>query len=136
MGYPSVFPTGTTVYNPKKCWNGYTIYPAIGVGAVLVDMNGNISNIWEGFHGMPNKILPGGYVMGCTGLRNPKYGHQDHKDLVQVDWDGNTVWKFDKYEYIEDPGEDSVRSTKIKDGVSGFDQPIQECIESDALDGN
>jgi hypothetical protein len=106
MGYPSVFPTGTTVYYPEKCWNGYTIYPAIGVGGVLVDMNGNISNIWEGLHGMPNKILPGGYVMGCTGLRNPKYGHQDHKDLVQVDWDGNTVWKFDKYEYIEDPGEE------------------------------
>jgi hypothetical protein len=69
-------------------------------------MNGNISNLWEGLHGMPNKILPGGYVMGCTGLRNPKYGHQDHKDLVQVDWNGNTVWKFDKYEYIEDPGEE------------------------------
>ena len=27
MGQPSVFPHGTTIYNPEKCWNGYTIVP-------------------------------------------------------------------------------------------------------------
>ena len=34
----TVFPTGTTVYNPEKCFNGYTLYPSktTGVGAVLV----------------------------------------------------------------------------------------------------
>ena len=31
---------------------------------------------------------------------------QDQTDLVQVDWDGNIVWKFDKAEYVEDPGEE------------------------------
>jgi hypothetical protein len=31
---------------------------------------------------------------------------QDHLDLVQVDWEGNIVWRFNKYEYIEDPGEE------------------------------
>jgi hypothetical protein len=106
MGYPTVFPTGTTVFNPEKCWNGYTIFPAHGVGAVLIDMNGNVVNIWEGLHETPNAILPGGFVMGSTGVRNPKYGHQDNRDLVQVDWDGKTIWKFNKYEYIEDPEED------------------------------
>ncbi len=29
---------------------------------------------------------------------------QDGLDLVQIDWDGNVVWKFDRNEYIEDPG--------------------------------
>ena len=24
--------------------------------------------------------------------------------FVQVDWDGNIVWKFDRLEYIQDPG--------------------------------
>ena len=35
---PTVFPTGTTIYDPDKAWNGYTIHdtPADG-GAVLVD---------------------------------------------------------------------------------------------------
>jgi hypothetical protein len=31
---------------------------------------------------------------------------QDGVDLVQVDWDGNVVWRFNEYEYIEDPGEE------------------------------
>jgi hypothetical protein len=106
MAYPSVYPTGTTIYNPEKCWNGYTIFPAKEVGALLVDMNGGEVKLWKGLHGMPNKILPGGYVMGNTGERNTSYGMQDHLDLVQVDWDGNIVWKFNEYEFIEDPGEE------------------------------
>ncbi|MFC1868004.1 aryl-sulfate sulfotransferase [Thermodesulfobacteriota bacterium] len=108
MGYPSVYPMGTTIYTPDKCWNGYTIFQGRDLGAVLIDMNGNVAKLWKGLHGMPNTILPGGYVMGNTGERNPAYGYQDKVDLVQVDWDGNIVWKFDKYDFIEDPGEEPM----------------------------
>lgn len=100
----TIFPTGVTIYNPEKCWSGYTILQAAERGALLIDMNGNEVRMWEGLQGFPNKMLPGGYVMGSLGERNPKYGLQDQTDLVQVDWDGNIVWKFDKAEYIEDPG--------------------------------
>jgi hypothetical protein len=106
MGHPTVYPTGTTIYDPDRCWNAYTIYQANDVGATLIDMNGNVVQQWQGLHGEPNKILPGGYVMGNSGRRNPKYAFQDLIDLVQVDWDGNVVWKFNQYEYIEDPGEE------------------------------
>lgn len=105
MSYPSVYPTGVTVYNPEKCWNGYTIFPARELGAMLMDMNGTELQLWKGLHGFPNKILPGGYVMGQSGERNNAFGMQDLVDLVQIDWDGNIVWKFDKHEFIEDPGE-------------------------------
>ena len=106
MTYPSVYPTGTTIYKPDKCFNGYTIYPAKEVGAMLIDMNGAEVKLWKGLHGFPNKILPGGYVMGHLGERNNKYGMQDQTDLVQVDFDGKVVWKFNQWEYIEDPGEE------------------------------
>jgi hypothetical protein len=104
----NVFPTGTTIYDPEKCWNGYTIFQARmfenkSSVAVLVDMNGNVVNQWKGLDGIPNKMLPGGYVMGNTGSRNPKYGSQDQLDLVQVDWDGKIVWKFNRYELVKDP---------------------------------
>ena len=99
----SVYPTGTTIYDTDRCWNGYTIFQARDVGATLIDMNGNVVNQWKGLMGMPNRILPGGYVFGSTGVRNPKYGFQDQLDLVQVDWDGNIVWKFNKYERVKDP---------------------------------
>jgi len=104
--YPSIFPTGTTLYNPTKCWNGYTIFQAKEVGALLIDMNGGEVQVWKQFQGMPNRILPGGYLIGSTGERNTTYGMQDYVDLVQVDWDGNVVWRFNEYEYIEDPGEE------------------------------
>ncbi len=104
----SVYPTGTTIFNPEKCFNGYTVFQAsmhqaADVGAILIDMNGNVVNQWKGLDGFPNKIFPGGYILGGTGIRNPKYGFQDMLDLVQVDWDGNIVWKFNKYERIKDP---------------------------------
>jgi hypothetical protein len=104
----SVYPTGTTIYDPGKCWNGYTIFQSSmfqsrGSGAILIDMNGNVVNQWKGLDGFPNKMLPGGYIMGSTAMRNPKYGFQDMIDLVQVDWQGNIVWKFNKYELIKDP---------------------------------
>jgi hypothetical protein len=105
---PSIFPTGTTIYYPAKCWNGYTLFGAElhrnnGHGAVLIDMNGNVVNRWQGLDGFPNKMLPGGHVMGSTGIRNMKYGYQDMIDLIEVDWEGNIVWKFDKYELVKDP---------------------------------
>ncbi|QGP91384.1 Arylsulfotransferase (ASST) [Neomoorella glycerini] len=105
MTYPSVYPTGVTIYNPEKCWNGYTVFQAAEQGALVIDMNGAEVQLWKGLYGFPNKLLPGGYVLGHTGERNPFYGMQDMIDLVQVDWEGNIVWKFNMYEFIEDPGE-------------------------------
>ncbi|MBW2066309.1 MAG: aryl-sulfate sulfotransferase [Deltaproteobacteria bacterium] len=106
MAYPTVYPTGTTIYDPDRCWNGYTIFQAKETGAALIDMNGAVVQLWKGLHGFPNTILPGGYVMGSTGERAVEFAYQDQRDLVQLDWEGNIVWKFDKYEYIEDPGEE------------------------------
>ena len=107
MAYPSVYPTGTTIYYPDKCFNGYTVFP-IGnpidaLGIALMDMNGNLVNVWKGLIGFPAKILPGGFAMGSSDIRNPKYGYMDNIDLVQVDWQGNVVWKFAKYQRIKDP---------------------------------
>jgi hypothetical protein len=105
---PTVFPTGTTIYYPEKCWNGYTIFPSElhrnpSRGAALVDMNGRAVKIWKGLDGFPNKMLSNGHVMGSTAIRDMKYGYQDMADLVEMDWDGNIVWKFNAYELIKDP---------------------------------
>ena len=104
MSKPSVHPTGTIIYKPEKCFNGYTLFPACEHGATLIDMNGGVVNHWANLQGFPNKLLPGGQVFGSLGERDTKFSFQDQTDLVQVDWDGNVVWKFDKHEYIEDPG--------------------------------
>ena len=104
MGHPTIHPTGATVYDPSKAFNGYTVMPIQDRGALLIDMNGGEVRLWQDLQGFPNKLFPGGYMMGHLGVRDPKFGLQDQTDLVQVDWDGNVVWKFDKAEFIEDPG--------------------------------
>ena len=35
MGHPTIYPTGVTVYDPERSWNGFTIFQAQEVGAVL-----------------------------------------------------------------------------------------------------
>ncbi len=102
MGTPTVHPTGTTIYKPEKCFNGYTLFPAKEHGATLIDMNGGVVNHWHDLAGMPNKLLPGGYVMGNRGERSRDNGYQDGIDLVQVDWDGKVVWEFDHWNFVED----------------------------------
>lgn len=104
----TIYPTGTTIYDPEKAWSGYTLMPIGKVGAVLIDMNGNVVKVWKDFQGFPNKLLPGGYVLGSLGVRDSAFSYQDQTDLTQLDWDGNVVWKFDHKEYIEDEGKPAM----------------------------
>ena len=124
MTYPSIYPTGTTIYNPDKCFNGYTVFQIKELGALIIDMNGGEVKLWRGFHGFPNKVLPGGFILGHTGDRNNKFGMQDYRDLVQLDWDGNTVWKFNQYEYIEDPGEESQWMARVHHDYQREGNPV------------
>jgi hypothetical protein len=101
VGHPTIYPTGVTVYDADKAWSGYTVFPS-AKGALLIDMNGYEVQLWAGLEGYPNKILPGGFVFGSSGKRNAKYGYMDQVDLLQLDWDGNIVWKFNHNEYITD----------------------------------
>lgn len=105
MGHPTVYPTGATLYDPERAWNGYTIFQAAGLGALLIDMNGREVHLWKGLQGFPNKLLPGGQVLGSTGQRSARHAFQDQLDLVQVNWDGRIVWRFSELEHIADPGE-------------------------------
>ena len=95
----TVYPTGTTIYNPAKAWSGYTILDSPDQGAVIVDMNGTVVKHWKQFASAPGpvRILPGGYVMGGTGPRNP---YQEAVALVQFDWAGKEVWRFDRTEQV------------------------------------
>ena len=46
----TVYPIGTTIYDPERCFNGYTLMNFYahgeGVGVLIVDMNGNIVHEW------------------------------------------------------------------------------------------
>ena len=90
LAVPTVFPTGTTIYKPDKCYNGYNLVGMSwwGGDTYLADMNGNRVKVWDGLVGHSAFVLPGGHVMGQSGT--PK-----QTTARQVDWDGNVVWSFE-----------------------------------------
>ncbi|MGD9902525.1 MAG: aryl-sulfate sulfotransferase [Vicinamibacterales bacterium] len=102
QGYPSVYPTGTTIYEPGRTWSGYTVFgtPA-EKGAVVVDMNGREVKRWPEVGAVPSpmRVLPGGHLMGGAGRRRP---YQESRRLVQADWDGKVVWSFDQGDRVAD----------------------------------
>jgi hypothetical protein len=106
MIYSRIHPTGTVRYNPDKCWNGLTLVPnmenhGLATGTILYDMNGNAVKNWPGLYGaFDAKLLPGGQVMGTTAFVGGYW--LDARNLVQLDWEGNTIWSFDRSERIRD----------------------------------
>ena len=109
----SVYPTGTTIYDPELTWNGYTVLSPLGTQAVLViDMNGNVVKRWDGFvnaAGGPARVLPGGGVIAANGSRPP---HQESLELIQRDFEGNVVWRFERNEQIETRSGDTIWSAR------------------------
>ena len=98
---PTVYPTGTTIYDPARAWSGYTVFVLPQTGAVLIDMNGKTVRQWtqfEGASGGPTRILPGGRVIGAIGSRPP---NQESLGVAQFDWDDKVVWQFDRAEQVK-----------------------------------
>ena len=86
---PTVFPTGTTIYEPDTAWNGFTVLSTLDTPAVLViDMNGRTVKRWDGFNvsaGGPARILPGGVLIAPSGAF-PR--HQEATALVAAGFEG------------------------------------------------
>src|SRR5687767_3715942 len=97
----SVYPTGTTIYDPDRAWSGYTVLSPLQTQAVIViDMNGTVVKRWEGFNnsaGGPARVLPGGVVIAASGAHPP---HQEALELIQRDFDGTVSWRFSRNEQV------------------------------------
>ena len=99
LAAPSVYPTGTTKYDPQLAWNGYTVLSPLGTpAAIVIDMNGNVVKQWDGYNsaaGGPARVLPGGVIVGAAGANPPR---QESIEIVQRDFDGKVLWRFDHNE--------------------------------------
>ena len=97
----TVFPTGTTIFDPERTWSGFTVLSPLATQAVpVIDMNGTIVKRWEGFNnsaGGPARVLPGGYVIAAAGNRPPR---QESLEIVERDFDGKVLWSYSHTEEI------------------------------------
>lgn len=105
--FPSVFPTGTTIYDPAKAHNQYVLFAGADHKTHLIDMNGNEVRTWD-YPGQPSGMLDPALIGGKRGhvvLQTGKGGGmetglvpgalvQANKSLGEVDWNGNIVWSF------------------------------------------
>jgi hypothetical protein len=89
----SVYPLGTTIYKPDKCWNGFTILSS--EEGRLVDMNGNLVHLWKGKLHHPNKVFPGGYLLASTAAW--KHGRQDAIEIQIRDFNDRVLWEFNQW---------------------------------------
>lgn len=115
---PTVFPTGTTIYKPEKCWNGWTVLSNVTTGeerlhrgVPLYSMNGELVHVWKDATGFPPVVLPGGKLL--TGMITPPIGRGVQNDrVVEMDFDGNITWTVES-EYKE-PRKDPATGKEVE----------------------
>ncbi|GAJ01593.1 unnamed protein product [marine sediment metagenome] len=86
-------------YVPSKAYNGYTLFAAISGGGVwLVDMQGRFVHHWETAHppGHHGVLLPNGILLyaGTPPDGPVEFGGRGG-ELLELDWDGNVIWKYE-----------------------------------------
>ena len=77
------FPNGIDLYQPDKCWNGYTMVPYEEGMILIIDMEGNVVHHWNVGTERARLLKNGNVVV----MQGPK--------IVEYDWDGNVVWEFE-----------------------------------------
>src|ERR1700722_9615328 len=101
LASPTVFETGTTIYDPAKAYNSYVIFSALDGKTHLIDLDGNEVHSW------PHVAFPAGLLdPALTGgelghvivqLQNDpgiETGFFNNRVLGELDWDGKTVWQW------------------------------------------
>ena len=100
MAYRRRLTQDVTVYDPSRAFNGYTLFaPTFSSDAWIVDMQGRIVQHWQmenppASHG---KLLPNGHLMwqGKGPGSMPEFVGSG-SELVEVDWDGRKVWRYEE----------------------------------------
>jgi hypothetical protein len=105
---PSVYPTGTTRYDPAKAFNSFILFTAGDNVAHLIDMNGASVHEWKDA-GVFSTLIDPALTAGSRGhvfvtLATVDGSGTDlvpgvtrtrvSKTIGELDWDGKTVWQF------------------------------------------
>jgi len=85
----TVYPIGTTIYDPEICCNGYTLFclPATPRPVQLIDMNGEVINKWN-VQATRARLLENGNVLMVARSTLDSYLIQEY------DWDHRLIWEY------------------------------------------
>jgi hypothetical protein len=127
LAYPTVYPTGTTIYKPSEAYNGWVFLRVDGLQpptSYIMDMNGNVVHRWKtsGLITERTRLLPNGHLLTIQKLPGwKKFG------IVEYDWNDNIVFK---YEPPEDAHHD-LRKLPNGNYLTVLKWPVPESIIKD-----
>ncbi|MBG0811987.1 aryl-sulfate sulfotransferase [Methylosinus sp. H3A] len=105
---PSVYPTGTTIYDPARAYNSYVLFAGGDDVSRLVDLTGKVAREWK-YTGQPVAFIDPALADGARGhifvtlesvegrgtdLTPGRVQTRVRKSVGEVDWDGKPVWSF------------------------------------------
>jgi len=93
-------PKTVTIYDPSRAYNGYTLWAPHGLREVwLTDMLGNFIHRWrvQELIGCYAQLLPtGNIIVGNRKSDSPVFDMPSSGgELLEMDWDGNVVWRHE-----------------------------------------
>ncbi len=93
----SIFPTGATLYDPKRSYNCYVLYDGRDGRSFLIDMCGNLVHSWP-YCGFPVEMIDPKINNGAKGhiLCQKEPEIFSNKTLLIVDWEAYIVWQWGK----------------------------------------
>ncbi len=128
MSYMRRMPKDVSVYDPSRCFNGYTLFATMwGTDAWLVDMEGRVVHHWEmatppAGHGV---LLPNGNLLWQgRGAGAMTMAAANGTEIIEVDWDGNEVWRYDdaflNHDFVRLPNQNTLlnRNVQIPDSIA------------------
>ena len=98
---PRVFPTGVTVYDPGRAYNGFVCFSAPDGTTHVIDMDGNEVHRWPHV-GLPGEIIDPKLIGGHRGHvllqlasgPDTRGGILSDGTVGELDWDGTTLWEW------------------------------------------
>lgn len=105
---PSIYPTGTTRYDPAKAYNMYVLFAGNDRKTHLIDMDGNEVHHWD-YNGFPSGMLDPALTGGArghvfvqtsvmsglaTGVNPGLPSVFSDKTVGELDWDGKVLWQW------------------------------------------
>ncbi len=147
LAAPTVFPTGVTIYNPEKCYNGYTllnVLRATPFGLPLIDMNGTVVNKWMRVEGQPAKLLSNGNILAEEALYDPEHWADrllEGSAVVEKTWDDKVVWRWDHGQQIpaipdlKTKGQETMWSAQQHHDLQREGMPVYYTPETKLVEG-